>query len=484
MAHFPEEGSQKCFDEISTCSSEPELPSEQVVVQDHQTWASSDIAVFLCAHIVLQTFERMVLIIASVTSAVYHCLALERLQQSKSALGARRPRAYSEPVHTVVTPCATEVVEPCSTCVDVQKAVEAVDTSSAEEVAKPFHFVPVVAHHRSRGGRLPSSVPTRRETGTTGRGTGMVLPSICEDHSMDAESREDIVMISERAKLSDFDIHKSQVQCRHKATGKIFGMRGLCKASYLHRPAPVAASVMQEDVLCLSSRHPNVAQLECAFNTDKYWILVVEFCSLGSLDAHIRSVGDPCLECEDAASLSIQILDGLAHMHGCNILHRDVKPENIAICGPAGSPTAKLLDFGFIKNVTTARRWPIMGSQGYCAPEMHLSAEFHDERVDLYSFGICLFVMLVGCETDQDGTIWTHSQFQAMLTDPEQQLWHCPRYQEFGIFGEFVIPELQDCGALETISTLTATQARDRPPTAAAAARLPLFEASAECDQH
>ena len=82
-----------------------------MVVQDHQTSAGSDIAVLLCAHIVLQTFERMMLIIASVTSAVYHCLALERLQQSKSALGARRPRACSEPVHTVVTPFATEVPE-------------------------------------------------------------------------------------------------------------------------------------------------------------------------------------------------------------------------------------------------------------------------------------------------------------------------------------------------------------------------------------
>lgn len=300
---------------------------------------------------------------------------------------------------------------------------------------------------------------------------------------MDAESREDIVMTSARAKLSDFDIHKSQVQCRNKATGKIFGMRGLCKASYSQRPAPVASSLLQKDMLCLSSRHPNVAQLECAFNTDKYWVLVSEFCNLGFLDAHIRSVGDPGLDSEDAAILGSQILQGLAHMHGCNILHRDVRPDNIAICGPADNPTAKLLDFGFIKKVTAAQRRPVMGSQGYRAPEMHLSAEFHDERVDLYSFGICLFVILVGSETDEDGAIWTHSQFQAMLADPEHHLWHCPKYQEFGIFGEFVIPELRECGAFETISTLTATQARDRPSTAAAAARLPLFETSPQCDQ-
>lgn len=473
MAQFTEEGTQKGSDEVSTCSSEPELPSEQVVVQE-QTWPGSDIAVFLCAQIVLETFARMLIIIASVTNAFYYCLAVERLQQSKSELGARRPRAYSEPAHTVAAPCVTEVAEPCSSCADIPKDLE---------LSKPFQFVPILAHHKSRGGRLSGSVSTRRETGTKGKGIGMALPSICEEHSMDAGSREDIVMTSERAKLSDFDIHKSQVQCRNKATGKFFGMRGLCKASYSRRPAPVASSVVQKDMLCLSCPHPNVAQLECAFNTDNYWVLVVEFCNLGFLDAHIRSVGDPGLDCEDASILGSQILQGLAHMHGCNILHRDVRPGNIAICGPADSPTAKLLDFGFIKSVTGERRRPMMGSRGYCAPETHLSAEFHDERVDLYSFGICLFVMLVGCETDEGGTIWTHSQFQAMLEDPEHQLWHCPRYQECGVFGEFVIPELRECGAFETISTLTATQARDRPSTAVAAARLPFFETPPQCDQ-
>merc|ERR1711869_194913 len=94
----------------------------------------------------------------------------------------------------------------------------------------------------------------------------------------------------------------------------------------------------ERETLCLSGKHPNVASLECAFETEELWILVMEFCDLGALDRHIRKSGNPGLDFEATARISGQVLQGLAHIHSHDILHRDVKPENIGVCRPADAP--------------------------------------------------------------------------------------------------------------------------------------------------
>lgn len=329
------------------------------------------------------------------------------------------------------------------------------------------------------------------------RESGVVLPTIHEEKTLDSESRNDIIVTSEHVLMSDFDIPHAQsannnttfVRCIKKASGEPFAMSRLLKRDYVQRPSPDKKRSAQKrrDILCLSDRHPNLLRLECAFDTSTSWILVMEFPDLGSLDVYIRRAGDPGLDPDEVSSLGGQILEGLAHLHGCDILHRDVKPQSIAICGGGDAPSAKVVDFGFVRNTTAAHASPgkSVGSGGFCAPEitnamqlwgsLRHTSQIGDERADLYSFGVCLFVMLIGREADQDGGIWSHAQFRAMLTDPEHRLWHCSRYQHLQIYGDLAIQELEYCGALETISALTETKPSDRPPTALDAGELPLF---------
>jgi len=102
-----------------------------------------------------------------------------------------------------------------------------------------------------------------------------------------------------------------------------------------------------------------------------------------------------------AAALRVvtQILDGLAAAHTAGMIHRDVKPENVFVCGDG---VAKLLDFGVAKAIDASTpaqsitgAGMTVGTPRYMSPEQ---AEGHpvDARTDVYSVGLLLWELLVG----------------------------------------------------------------------------------------
>jgi len=108
------------------------------------------------------------------------------------------------------------------------------------------------------------------------------------------------------------------------------------------------------------------------------------------------------------------VLDALAHAHGCGVIHRDIKPENILI--DAGGH-ACLSDFGLgrvVEKATTtlalsgSLKTPtgerLAGSLLYMAPEQKSPGAKVDHRADLYAVGIVLFEALTG-ETPQGGEV-------------------------------------------------------------------------------
>jgi serine/threonine protein kinase len=98
-----------------------------------------------------------------------------------------------------------------------------------------------------------------------------------------------------------------------------------------------------------------------------------------------------------AVSLTRKIADGLAHCHDHDIIHRDVKPENILI-GEDGQPV--ILDFGLAltkgaHRVTYANLSNAAGTPDYMAPEQ-IEGHRGDRRTDLYALGVILFELLTG----------------------------------------------------------------------------------------
>jgi transcriptional regulator with GAF, ATPase, and Fis domain len=92
--------------------------------------------------------------------------------------------------------------------------------------------------------------------------------------------------------------------------------------------------------------------------------------------------------------ITMQVLDGLRHLHGLGRLHGDLKPDGILVSLVGGSPEVKLVDAGF--NFGKGTSLPtIGGTLPYLAPEI-IRNSAGDARSDLYSLGVVLYEVLAG----------------------------------------------------------------------------------------
>ena len=89
-----------------------------------------------------------------------------------------------------------------------------------------------------------------------------------------------------------------------------------------------------------------------------------------------------------------QLLDGLEEIHNSNIVHRDIKLENIMISG--NDYTLKYIDFGFATEKSNEYLTTFLGTPNYAAPELHLKQKYLGVYEDIFSLGVTLFILVTG----------------------------------------------------------------------------------------
>lgn len=137
--------------------------------------------------------------------------------------------------------------------------------------------------------------------------------------------------------------------------------------------------------------HPNIVNVYDVGDENGIYYIVMELVEGITLKKYIEKKG--ALEYREAISIAIQIAQGIEVAHKHNIIHRDIKPQNIII---SKEGKVKVTDFGIAK-VTTADtvNSMAMGSVHYISPEQARGG-FSDVTSDIYSFGITLFEMCTG----------------------------------------------------------------------------------------
>ncbi|CAH0022320.1 unnamed protein product [Clonostachys rhizophaga] len=157
--------------------------------------------------------------------------------------------------------------------------------------------------------------------------------------------------------------------------------------------------------------HPNVlrvfGQFEGKYEDESYIYILMELSKKGSLyDLMKQNIGLPEPQ---AAKLVAQLAKALKHIHGKNILHRDINPENILI-GSDGE--VKVSGFIWSKPMVDGHCSGLCGLLDYLAPEMLNGAENYDTMIDVWCLGVLTFELLAGKAPFEDDMLMTQKRIK------------------------------------------------------------------------
>lgn len=137
--------------------------------------------------------------------------------------------------------------------------------------------------------------------------------------------------------------------------------------------------------------HPNIVNVYDVGEEEGIYYIVMELVEGITLKNYIEKKAR--LSVKEAVSIAIQVSMGIEAAHNNNIIHRDIKPQNIMI---ARDGKVKVTDFGIAKAATSNTITSnVMGSVHYTSPEQARGG-FSDEKSDIYSLGCTMFEMLTG----------------------------------------------------------------------------------------
>lgn len=137
--------------------------------------------------------------------------------------------------------------------------------------------------------------------------------------------------------------------------------------------------------------HSNIVNVYDVGEEQGIYFIVMELVEGITLKKYIDKKGR--LGVREAVSIAIQVAQGIEAAHKHEIVHRDIKPQNIII---SKEGKVKVTDFGIARAVSSNTiNSSVMGSVHYISPEQARGG-YSDQKSDVYSFGITLFEMLTG----------------------------------------------------------------------------------------
>jgi len=178
-------------------------------------------------------------------------------------------------------------------------------------------------------------------------------------------------------------------QLEREVALKILSPSRVSNEKYVHR-------FLREARSAAALSHPNIVGALDVGQEANYYYFTMEFVDGITVRDRLKAQG-PLPEAE-AVSVALQVAQGLQHAASKNIIHRDVKPENIMI---SKEGEVKLTDMGLAKatdtsEATITQAGAMIGTPQYASPEQVRGETTIDSRTDIYSLGMTLYHMIVG----------------------------------------------------------------------------------------
>jgi serine/threonine protein kinase len=181
-------------------------------------------------------------------------------------------------------------------------------------------------------------------------------------------------------------------KCCHKETKNSYAVKEILKEEYESSGENWRTEIDALKRLCDG---PYIVRLLDVFYQPDRIYMIMEELTGGDLLEKIFEKGT--YEERDARRLSRTLLEAIAFCHRKNIVHRDIKPENILIVDTKNDTKIKLADFGSARRITGPHCCMTMcGTPQYVAPEIYTHTDGYDERCDLWSAAVVIYVILGG----------------------------------------------------------------------------------------
>ncbi|KAJ6747020.1 SERINE/THREONINE-PROTEIN KINASE ATG1B [Salix koriyanagi] len=153
-------------------------------------------------------------------------------------------------------------------------------------------------------------------------------------------------------------------------------------------------SLMSEIFILKRINHPNIVRLHDIIEVPGRILIVLEYCKGGDLSMYIQRHGK--VPEAIAKHFMQQLAAGLQILRDNNLIHRDLKPQNLLLSMSDNNEVLKIADFGFARSLQPSDLAETMcGSPLYMAPEI-MQLQKYDAKADLWSVGAILFQLVTG----------------------------------------------------------------------------------------
>jgi len=180
-------------------------------------------------------------------------------------------------------------------------------------------------------------------------------------------------------------------QGRHRETDKKVAVKSINRKKLT---AEEDAAIFSEVAIMANMNHPNIIKVIDFFEEKDHYLIVMEYLEGGDLFGRIGRKN--AYNESDAKKCSAILLDAINYCHSNSVAHLDLKTQNLVLTSENDDTQIKLIDFGFSQRVFGHNSLTrCYGTPSFVAPEI-ISNQSYDERADMWSVGVIIYVLLSG----------------------------------------------------------------------------------------